>query len=171
MDYAAFKQKYAGKKYDYDGVHGYQCVDLVKLWAKEGWKLTPESVGHSTGYAKNVFIFTDSMLKDNVVTRIANKPRLVPPQGAIIVFDSANSNGSGHIAIVESATLKEVVVLEQNGGSGNGSGTGTNAIRVKKYGYGSNGSVVGAVLGWLVPKKGAANGASGGGTVTNTRYV
>jgi hypothetical protein len=169
MDYAAFRNKYLGTKNDYDGKFGYQCVDLVKLWAREGWKLQPKAVGHSKGYAKFVFQYNDSMLTSEQAVRIANQPKLVPPQGAIIVFDSAKKNAAGHIAIVDKANLNEITVLEQNGGSGNGDGQGTNAIRLKTYSYGSNGSGVGAVLGWLVPKKGAPNGGSG--KITDRAFV
>ncbi len=158
MDYAAFKLKYAGSKQDYDNKHGYQCVDLAKLWAKEGWILKPSSVGHN-GYAKEVFKHSDSMLSSKVVLRIPYKNNIVPPQGAIIIFDSAAKNKVGHIAVVDHADSKNVTVLEQNGGTGNGDGKGSNAIRLKSYVYGANGSGVGAVLGWLIPIQKPANGS------------
>lgn len=165
MEYAKFKSKYIGTKQDYDGKYGYQCVDLVKLWANEGWKIKPSAVGH-TGYAKEVFLYSDSMLSSKVVQRIANQPKLVPPQGAIIVFNSTPKNKIGHIAVVDVADLKSVTVLEQNGSTGNGTGKGNDAIRTKTYGYEN-------VLGWLIPNAPISSGGvkDSGSQSSKTYYV
>ena len=154
MNYATFKSTYVGTKIDYDKAYGFQCVDLVRIWAKEGWGLTSGAVGGSAKFA-----FTkNSMLKLADVLRTANADNLVPLQGSIIVFDSAEKNKYGHIAIVDSANVNEVSVLEQNGGSGTGDGKDANAIRLKTYKYSANSKGVGKVLGWLTPKSGSAAG-------------
>lgn len=164
MDYAKFKSTYIGKKFDYDGKYGYQCVDLAKLWSKEGWNLKPGAVGH-TGSAKDVFIYSDSMLSSKEVQRIKNQPKLAPPQGAIIVFNSTSKNKYGHIAVVDKSDLKNVIVLEQNGSTGNGSGEGNDAIRLKTYDY-SN------VLGWLIPNPPRSpNGVTNSGTSNSKTYL
>ncbi len=162
MKYGNFRDKYKGQKFDYDGAFGYQCVDLVKLWARDGWGLKPHSVGEPGGYAKNVISIPTSMLRSDAVYRIVYRCPIVPPQGAIIVFDAARKNPAGHIAIVDRSDNYKVTVLEQNGGNASGDGQGANAIRLKTYGYGPNSSGVGAVLGWLIPRKGPVDGSSGG---------
>jgi hypothetical protein len=164
MNYYSFKSQYLGKRYDYDKVYGYQCVDLAKLWAFAGWGLKPHAVGHG-GHAKNVFNHADSMLSSKVARRIPNTPTGIPPTGAIIVFDSAPKNIYGHIAVVEKADTNRVTVLEQNA-NGKGDGRGTGAIRVHTYKYTANGAGVGKVLGWLIPVRGDASA-----TAPNTSHL
>lgn len=151
MNYHTFKSQYLGTRHDYDGVYGFQCVDLAKLWAEKGWGQKPKKVGYSGG-AKEVMKHSDSMLTSEQAIRIPNTPSGVPPTGAIIVFNSAPKNVYGHIAVVDSADTKQVTVLEQNA-NGRGDGLGTGAIRLKSYSYAGNGKGVGKVLGWLIPIK------------------
>lgn len=71
----------------------------------------------------------------------------MPKPGAIIFFDATKDNPYGHVAVVESASSKLLIIIEQNAGSGNGNGLGMNAITRNTVGYTASGSR-GKCLGW-----------------------
>lgn len=71
----------------------------------------------------------------------------MPNPGAIIFFDATKANPYGHVAVVESATVNTVTVIEQNAGSGNGNGIGGNAITRRTVGYTASAGR-GKCLGW-----------------------
>ena len=123
MSYASFKNQWLGKRVDYDGVYGYQCVDLIKQYMAQEFGLKPGAWGNAIDYwtKTNPAILTkfDKVASTNAV------------QGDVVVMYGNSGNVYGHIGIAESQTSTTVTILEQNGSTGNGSGTGGDAIRTR----------------------------------------
>lgn len=127
--YNAFHKKWLGGRVDFDRVYGYQCVDLIKQYAKELYRLRPGSWGNAIEYWYN----THRDLKKNfsrVRTRDVNK-------GDVVVLETnrtpiVKGAGNGHIVIATGKKrVGEFEALEQNGSTGNGSGRGRDAIRTR----------------------------------------
>ena len=117
-----FKETWLGKRIDYDGGYGFQCVDLAKLYLERlgFWKIKP------LGNAKQV---PQADLFNTGREKIVGTDDLM--QGDIIIKTQGKY---GHIAIVDRIVGGKVFVLEQNGSWKNSwSGTGPNAIRVQPY--------------------------------------
>ena len=117
-----FKKTWLGKRIDYDGAYGFQCVDLIKLYLEflGFWKIK------SLGNAKQV---PQAELFNSGREKIVGTDDLM--QGDIIIKTQGKY---GHIAIVDRIVGWKVFVLEQNWSWKNSwSGTGDNAIRVQSY--------------------------------------
>lgn len=141
MTHQQIVTKWLGKKYAESRELGHQCVAWAKKYAEES--------GHPIGG------FSGSALKGWQTgspfsaewRRVENTPQAVPKPGAIIFFDATKDNPYGHVSVVESASSKFLIVIEQNAGNGNGNGLGMNAITRRTVGYtGGNGR--GKCLGW-----------------------
>ena len=119
--YVDFKNKWLGKRIDYDKAYGYQCVDLIKQYLDE--VLGFGRVG-ALGNAKNVpSTLTKKGFSKLWVTSIIQWDIIVRTRWTY-----------GHIAIVDRIVNGRVYVLEQNGSWRNSwSWVGENAIRVKDY--------------------------------------
>lgn len=102
-----------GKKIDYDGVYGAQCVDLIKKYFVDIIGIPAiknNAVDYWTNYPSAHF------------TRIANTASFIPKSGDIIIWGSTKSPGwdgknvgtYGHIAIVWTATVDWFDSLDQN---------------------------------------------------------
>ena len=74
MNYQEFINEYNGKSFDYDGVSGVQCVDLIKMYLDNVFEIKPSSCGNAKDYYEN---FNNLLIK-NYFTRIANTPDLIP---------------------------------------------------------------------------------------------
>ena len=96
MNYNEFIKTYKGKSFDYDGVSGVQCVDLVKQYLNKVFGIKPGSWGNAKDYYENYN--NNKTLKANF-TRIANTPEFVPKKGDIAVWGTGLGNKYGHIAI------------------------------------------------------------------------
>lgn len=94
MNYNEFIEKYEGKRIDYDGVAGVQCVDLIKLYLDKVYNI---KVG-SCGNAKDYFINFDKLPIKKSFEKIVNTANFVPAQGDICVWGSGISK-YGHVAI------------------------------------------------------------------------
>lgn len=125
----SFITRLLGKKVDtdnYPAYNKYQCVDLVKQWAKEnGWKITS---GNALYYRGNADGINYSWCPNYIWA--------VPRPGDIIVFDLSRL---GHIGIVVSANVFVVKVFEQNNPLGS-------ACHLRNYNY-----IRPKCLGWLRP--------------------
>lgn len=124
MSYTTFKNKWLDQRVNYDGLYGYQCVDLIKQYLAENYGLKPGAWGNAIDYwyATHKDILTKF---DRLSTSSARR-------GDIVIFKGINGNPYGHIGIADGDTgLINVPTLEQNGSSGNGSGVGGDAIRVR----------------------------------------
>lgn len=95
MDFDKFINEYIGKSFDYDGVSGVQCVDLIKMYVDKVFGIKPSSWGNAKDYYEN---FNNLPLK-NYFTRIKNTPELVPQKGDICVWGAGLGNTYGHISI------------------------------------------------------------------------
>ena len=74
MNYQEFINEYNGKSFDYDGVSGVQCVDLIKMYLDKVFEIKTSSWGNAKDYYEN---FNNLPIK-NYFTRIANTQDLIP---------------------------------------------------------------------------------------------
>ena len=113
MNYQEFINEYNGKSFDYDGVSGVQCVDLVKMYLDKVFGIKPSSWGNAKDYYEN---FNNLPIK-NYFTRIANTPELIPQKGDICVWGSGLGNKYGHISIATGVgTTKQFYSYDLNWG-------------------------------------------------------
>ena len=155
MTHQEFTNNYLGKRTDYDGGFGYQCVDLNKLYAD---KVDGTQLRQFGGGAKRAWnLYPDSAYSADKWVRVANNPKdpnQTPPTGAHAIFEGAWGNPYGHIGIVHSApkSVNWFLLLEQNGGMGSGKGFGSDRIRLRYVKYSANGAGFGKLLGWYTRK-------------------
>lgn len=152
MNYPDFKNRWLGSRVDYDGLYGYQCVDLIKIFADQQFGIKPGAWGNAIDYWTNT---NPGML--TAFKKVVNTPEYVAPQGTIVIFKPVTGNIYGHIAIIDTATTTSMVILEQNGGAGTGTGIGVDAIRLRTIGYNN-------VAGFLEP-------INGGNTVDTSQII
>lgn len=114
-----FVNKYNGKKVDFDGVYGAQCVDLFRQYAKECLGI-PEHTGAclSSGGAKDLFNDYQKMPIEKKYFIRETKKGLIP--GDVVIWDSTPTNKYGHVAIYLGAINNSLIVFEQNGFSQEG---------------------------------------------------
>lgn len=124
MTYQQFKAKWIGRRVDFDGVYGYQCIDLIKQYLLDVKGIKAGAWGNAIDYWYNT---NPAVLKE--FNRLStNQAR----QGDIVILKGINGNPYGHIGIADgSSGILTVTILEQNGSSGNGSGLGGDAIRTR----------------------------------------
>lgn len=102
-----FIEKYKGKKIDFDGAYGGQCVDLYRQYVKEVLNF-PQSPGVSgaadiwTTYNKNNF------------EAIPNTPSGVPSKGDIVIWNKKAGGGFGHVAVFVSGNTSKFQSFDQN---------------------------------------------------------
>ena len=104
-----FVKEYEGKKVDYDGYYGAQCVDLVRLYIRLVWGL-PQPKNIISAYEA----YTHWLRCGNGFNEISWKSITKIARGDIIVFPPTDTNPHGHIAIVLDVTNDEVLCFEQN---------------------------------------------------------
>lgn len=122
MTYQEFENRWLGKRVDYDGVFGYQCVDLIKQYLRSRFGLRPGSWGNAIDYWRYT---NPAILKKFDKVSSTNAKR-----GDIVILKGLSGNPYGHIGIATGRnTTTTVEILEQNGSTGGGSGTGKDAIR------------------------------------------
>lgn len=114
-----FQARWLGKRVDQDGVFGYQCVDLIKQYAKEVLGMTPGAWGNAIDYWKN----TNHPLLSKY-TRVASQS---PQRGDIVILNGTAGNPYGHIGIATDSNT----MLEQNGATGDGDGQGGDEVRYR----------------------------------------
>lgn len=137
-----------------DNHYGLQCVDLVDQYAQDifgvSWTVCVGGVAGAKALLDRVpdefWIRTDNN---------PNDPNLVPSKGDVVVFSGSAINQWGHTAVVESADVNGMWVVQQDGfaapliwADGNWY-SGKPAHRIW-LGYTSNGT--GPLAGWLTPK-------------------
>lgn len=107
MTLTQFIKTYNGKKVDFDGKFGIQCVDLYRQYCKDvlGVKQSPAVEG-----AKDI-IDNPGELKITWDSVNADYSR-----GDILIWDKTASNKYGHVAILVALyNTKYFIVLEQDG--------------------------------------------------------
>ena len=119
MTLEEFVKKYNGKKVDYDGVYGAQCVDLFRQYAKEGLGIKEHTGPCATsGGAKDLFLDYDKMPIEKKYFKKSTARTYAP--GDVLVWDSTEKNKYGHVAILLAKLGTSVIVFEQNGITLNG---------------------------------------------------
>lgn len=112
MTIKEFTEKYLGKKVDWDGAYGGQCVDLFRQYVNDVLSLKqPKGVVGAKDFWTNYE--TDPILKDNF-TKIPNTPTGVPQEGDVMIWDAWSSNKYGHIAIYIKGDVNKFISLDQN---------------------------------------------------------
>lgn len=122
MGYLDFKNKWMGRRIDYDRVYGFQCVDLILEYVYENFGLPSGVWGNAIDYWNRP---SPALLSK--FTLLATKDC---KQGDIVVLYGLSGNPYGHIGICDSQSPTVVNILEQNG-NGSGTGTGGDAVRVR----------------------------------------
>lgn len=105
MTFQQFIDKYKGKKIDFDGAFGAQCMDLYRFYVKEVWE-KPQTPG-----VKGAFQVFDSLPVG--YEKVKYKPGLIPKRGDVITWSESYTE-NGHIGIVVDATPKTFGVFAQN---------------------------------------------------------
>ena len=110
-----FVKKYNGKKVDYDGAFGAQCVDLARQYWKEGLGILEHTGSCSTtGGAKDLYLDYNKMpIEKKYFNRIPKNKAFVP--GDTLIWDSTKTNKYGHVAIYLGKLNNSFIVFEQNG--------------------------------------------------------
>lgn len=131
MTLQEFINKYDGKKVDWDGSFGAQCMDLYRFYLRDVWgrHQTPGVTG-----AYQVF----GTVSENDYEKFAYKPGGIPEPGDVITWNESFTK-YGHIGIVRDANSKRVTVFDQNSPIGS-------ASRINTYSYNN-------VIGWFRPRK------------------
>lgn len=132
MTLDGFVDKYLGKKVDYDGFYGGQCVDLYRQYVKKVLGF-PQSPG--VGGAAEIWESADPKYYDF----IKNDPNAVPSRGDIVIWNRRVGGGFGHVAIFLSGDVNGFTSLDQNWPT-------LSKVTKTKHTYSS-------VIGWLHPKE------------------
>lgn len=114
MTLEEFVKVYNGRKVDYDGVYGPQCVDLFRqyVWDVLGIKEHTGSCS-SSGGAKDLFLDYHKMpIEKKYFTRSASK---TCKAGDILIWNESLTNKYGHIAICLGVIGNSYIVFEQDG--------------------------------------------------------
>lgn len=112
MKFEQFLTKYCGKKVDFDGAYGAQCVDLFRQYCRD--VLDTPHTGVVDGAKELYEKYADLPVEKKYFTRLTRKA--VPEYGYVAVWGSTPTNKYGHVALVVcrlSAT--SLLVFEQNG--------------------------------------------------------
>jgi len=107
-----FVKKHNGKKVDFDGRYGVQCVDLFRQYCKDVLNIphTGGVIGASELYTK----YEAMPLEQKYFEKIEFKG--TPPiAGDVVIFKPTKKNGFGHVAIVLSVDNLSMTVFEQDG--------------------------------------------------------
>ena len=136
MNTKEFVDAYIGKKVDFDGQFGAQCVDLFRQYCKDVWNVP--HLGGVNG-AKDIYLNYEKMpIEAQYTNRVAYTGENYPREGDVVVFKASSSNQYGHVAICLYATKTHIMVFEQDGFNQNGA-------KIGEWGYDR-------VLGWLSMK-------------------
>lgn len=114
MNLEEFVKKYSGKKVDFDGVYGAQCVDLFRQYVKECLGI-PEHTGScsTSGGAKDLFLDFPKMEKEKKYFTRETKKGMI--QGDVLIWNETETNKYGHVAIYLGKLNNSLIVFEQDG--------------------------------------------------------
>lgn len=118
-----FVEKYNGKKIDYDGHYGAQCVDVFRQYCRDVL-----AIPHTGGVVGAVELYAkyDTMpLEQKYFERIPYKAGMQPEAGDVVIFAPTKSNKYGHVAIVLDTSSEEIAVFEQDGFKQDGAHVGS----------------------------------------------
>ena len=95
MTFDEFVNTYKGSHIDYDGVAGYQCVDLIKYYLRDVFDIYAGAWGN----AKDYWNITNRANVSEYFYNVPNTPDLVVERGDIVVWGAMPGNPYGHVAI------------------------------------------------------------------------
>lgn len=121
-----------GKKLDWDGYYGAQCVDLYRFYLRDVLGVPQGAAVKGAADLWNTYRTQD-------FERIPNTPLGIPQPGDVMIWNRNVGAGYGHVAIVTSASLMWFEAFSQNDPAGS-------ASHIKRYTYKN-------VYGWLRPRK------------------
>lgn len=125
-----FKDRWIGKRVDVDNFPAgeiYQCVDLIKRYMQELYKIPNGAYGNAIDYWRNTAGVVN-MHFDKITDQ-------QPKAGDIAVLNGNAGNSLGHIGIATGRVQgSSFEILEQNGSTARGQGTGNDAIRLRYVG-------------------------------------
>ncbi len=124
VEFNTFKRMWVWFRIDFDWAYQYQCVDLMREYAK-AWKY-PDITTHGNA----IQLWNQWLWK--WYTRVNNSLGNKPPIGAIVFWKQWKY---GHVAIAWRSNLLWMEILEQNWGRGSGDGLWNDSIRVRKDFY------------------------------------
>ena len=112
MNLTEFVNKYIGKKVDFDGAYGAQCVDLFRQYCKDVLR-----AGHTGAVdgAKDLFLkYADLPSECKYFDRISNP---IPQMGDVLIWGASQTNKYGHVAICVGfdSFIDKLIVFEQDG--------------------------------------------------------
>ncbi len=116
LSFEAFVDKYLGKKTDYDGTYGFQCVDLAKLYIDKVLGVKPQPIGNANCYFDN---FENTYL-NKYFQKIPYKKGKSSEKGDLVVWGKYYNGVSrcGHIAIATGEQSEwSITTYDQNWGS------------------------------------------------------
>lgn len=114
ITYKEFIKKYIGKKIDYDGYAGVQCVDFAKLYLKECFGIECGAMGNAKDwwYNRN----TNPILAKNFNSYIINNKRPVSTSTVNQADIGIRTSGTyGHIFVCDSVKGKSIIYYDENG--------------------------------------------------------
>ena len=127
MTLAEFVEKYNGKKIDYDGHYGAQCVDVFRQYCKD--VLAIPHTGGVVGAAELYTKYDTMPLEQKYFERVPYKAGMLPEAGDVVIFAPTESNKYGHVAIVLEASSEAIAVFEQDGFAQDGAHIGSWSYR------------------------------------------
>lgn len=98
-----------GRKYDFDGWYGFMCYD----YANAGFNALYPGY-HLSGIDACNIASDNSALLSSRATVYKNTPSFLAKPGDMVLFPNTFGDGHGHVAWVLSATLSQLVLVEQN---------------------------------------------------------
>lgn len=112
MTLTEFVDKYTGKKIDFDGRYGAQCVDVFRQYCKDVLDIphTGGVVGASELYTK----YEAMPLEQKYFNKLVYTGEK-PEAGDVVIFGATKTNSYGHVAIVLDANTEKITVFEQDG--------------------------------------------------------
>lgn len=111
MNIEEFVLKYNGKKVDFDGLYGPQCVDLFRQYNREVWD-NPHT-GAVIG-AKDLYLNYNKMPAEKMyLNAIPTNSEI--HIGDVAIWDKTKTNQYGHVAIVLHNFKDSLIVFEQDG--------------------------------------------------------
>lgn len=114
MTLEEFVKKWNGKKCDFDGAYGCQCVDLFRQYCREVLVI-PEHTGScsTSGGAKDLYLDYSRMPKEKKYFSRSSMKNY--REGDVLVWNSTETNKYGHVAVFVSKLGESLLVFEQDG--------------------------------------------------------
>ena len=114
MNLQEFVSRYKGRKVDFDGAFGAQCVDLARQYFKDVWGVPqPEGViGARDFFFQHESRSRQKEYMDCIPYRMKGQ---IIPEGAVVIFNASATNEYGHIGICLSSDTETIQLFEQDG--------------------------------------------------------